>query len=82
LINHWQQRFATDSRTTVVGLGRRYTESRDPDDNLLLATATAGRARYLITNDHDLLELPESFRRTAKYNILTSRQFLRAEGAN
>ena len=38
LIDQWQRRFATDSRSTVVGLGRRYTTSRDPDDNLLLAT--------------------------------------------
>jgi putative PIN family toxin of toxin-antitoxin system len=76
LISGWQRRFASDSRSTVIGLGRRYTASRDPDDNLLLATATAGRAVYLVTNDRDLLELPEGFRRTLKYQILTPRQFL------
>jgi putative PIN family toxin of toxin-antitoxin system len=78
LIDDWQQRFASDSRSTVVRLGRRYTESRDPDDNLLLATATAGRAAYLVTNDRDLLELPENFRRTLPYRIVTPRQFLQA----
>jgi predicted nucleic acid-binding protein len=36
---------------------RRYTASRDPDDSLLLAIATAGRAEYFITNDRFLLEL-------------------------
>jgi putative PIN family toxin of toxin-antitoxin system len=70
LIDEWQGRFAGDSRSTVVRLGRRYTESRDPDDNALLATATAGRAAYLITNDRDLLELPASFRRILKFHVV------------
>ena len=61
LIDEWQQRFTTDPRCTFVKLGRRFTESRDPDDNLMLATAAAGRAGYLVTNDRDLLELPLSF---------------------
>jgi putative PIN family toxin of toxin-antitoxin system len=82
LIGQWRQRFAGDSRSTIVGLGRRYTASRDPDDNLLLATATAGRAAYLITNDFDLLELPASFLRTLPYRILTPRQFLQTVDAN
>ena len=58
-VREWQVRFDRDRRTTLVNLGRRYTESRDPDDNVLLATATAGRASFLITNDLDLLELPD-----------------------
>jgi putative PIN family toxin of toxin-antitoxin system len=82
LIYQWQQRFAKDSRSTVVGLGRRYTESRDPDDSMLLDTATAGRAAYLITDDRDLLELPDAFRQTLKYQIVTPMQFLLATGAN
>ena len=76
-VRDWQVRFEADRRATLVGLGRRYTESRDPDDNLLLATATAGRAEFLITNDRDLLELPEEFRRRLPYNILTPQMFLR-----
>jgi putative PIN family toxin of toxin-antitoxin system len=78
LIEEWQRRFGSDSRSTVIRLGRRYTESRDADDNLLLATATAGRAAYLVTNDRDLLDLPASFRRTLRYGIVTPRQFLQA----
>src|SRR3972149_11368343 len=82
LIDQWQKRFAGDTRSTVVRLGRRYAESRDPDDNLLLATATAGQAAYLITNDRDLLELPASLRQTLKYRIVTPRQFLQTLGVS
>src|SRR4051812_11756218 len=62
LIEQWRLRFEGDPRVTVVRLGRRYTESRDPDDNLLLATARSGKAHSLITNDRDLLDLPEAIR--------------------
>ena len=78
LLENWRQRFAADSRATTVGLGPRYFASRDPDDNLLLATATAGRAAYLVTNDRDLLDLPVSFLRTLKFEVLTPAGFLRA----
>ena len=77
-VRDWQLRFETDRRATLVGLGRRYTESRDPDDNLLLATATAGRAEFLITNDLDLLELPENVQDRLPYDIVTPQAFLRA----
>ena len=74
----WQQRFVADSRSTLANLGRRYVESRDPDDNLLVATACAGRADYLVTNDRDLLELPEPFQRTLPFAIVTPQAFLAA----
>jgi putative PIN family toxin of toxin-antitoxin system len=47
-ISEWRLRFERDSRCTQVNLGRRFRESRDPDDNVFLATALAGRAAYLI----------------------------------
>lgn len=81
LIERWRDRFANDPRSTVVNLGRRYSESRDPDDNLLLATATSGNCEYLVTNDRDLLDLPPEFQRTLKYEILTPKQFLQTVGA-
>lgn len=74
-VTAWQQRF-DDNRSTVVNLGKRYTESRDPDDNLLLATARSGRADYLVTNDRDLLELPAAFCRTLPFAIVTPETFL------
>jgi putative PIN family toxin of toxin-antitoxin system len=62
---------------TYVNLGSRFTESRDPDDNLILATAAAGRVKFLITNDHDLLDIPPEQRRKFKFEILTPVAFLR-----
>ena len=75
-VDEWQKRFEADRRSSLVNLGRRNTASRDPDDDLLLATATAGEARYLITNDRDLLEVPDSFRQTLKYTIVKPQEFL------
>ena len=34
---------------------------RDPDDNLFVATAMAARAKYLVTQDRDLLVLGKPF---------------------
>lgn len=76
-LQDWQARFETDRRVSLVNLGRRYTESRDPDDNLVLATATAGQAKFLITNDRDLLDLPKEFQLSLPYRILTPHRFLR-----
>jgi putative PIN family toxin of toxin-antitoxin system len=76
LVAEWRHRFEQDLRVTVVMPDRRYAESRDPDDNLLLATARAGKARYLITNDRDLLEIPAETRRSFPFSIRTPGQFL------
>jgi putative PIN family toxin of toxin-antitoxin system len=76
-VAQWRVRFEEDSRCQLVSLARRYTESRDPDDNLVLATATAGQANYLVTNDLDLLELPHAFQRRLPYRILRPRDFLK-----
>jgi putative PIN family toxin of toxin-antitoxin system len=78
LVGQWRRRFEEDSRSTLVKLGRRYRASRDPDDNLLLATAASGRAAYLVTNDRDLLDLPVSFLRSLRFAVLTPAAFLRA----
>jgi len=42
-----------------------------------LAVARAGRARFLVTNDRDLLELPEEFKRRQSFAIVNPREFLR-----
>jgi len=76
-VAEWRQRFAEDKRCTMVRLGRRYTESRDPDDNLLLATALAGRADYLLTNDRDLLDLPMEFQAKLPFLILPPWAFIK-----
>lgn len=75
-VEEWRKRFEADTRSTLVNLGRRYTASRDPDDNILLATAASGNAMYLITNDRDLLDLPQDFQQMLKYEIVRPQDFL------
>ena len=77
LVEEWRLRFEQDSRVTVVRMGASYTESRDPDDNIVLATALAGKARFLVTNDRDLLDLPIGFQRRQPFEIVNPQQFLR-----
>jgi len=61
---------------THVNLGPRFTESRDPTDNIMLATAAVGKAKFLITNDRDLLDIPAAQRRRFKFDIVTPHEFL------
>jgi predicted nucleic acid-binding protein len=61
---------------TTVRLGPRFTTSRDPDDDLFLATAAVGKAQYLITNDRDLLDITTVQRRKFMFAIVTPRELL------
>ncbi len=61
-------------------LGKIPTESRDADDNLMLATALIGKADFLITNDKDLLDIAESDKKKFKFRIVTPTGFLMAIG--
>ena len=62
---------------THIKLGKRFKDSRDPADNLFLSTASSGRAKYLVTNDNDLLEIPEATKRKYKFKIITPAKFLK-----
>jgi putative PIN family toxin of toxin-antitoxin system len=48
-INKLAERIRNRQTVSHTNLGARPTESRDPDDNVMLATAAAGRAQYLVT---------------------------------
>ncbi len=61
-------------------LGKIPTESRDVDDNLILATALVGKAEFLITNDKDLLDISEADKKKFKFRIVTPIEFLNAIG--
>ncbi len=78
VIEEWRERFTEDSRVSFVNLGTRFELSRDPDDNLVLATAATGRASWLLTNDKDLLDLPEDSMRLLRFEISTPHMFLRS----
>lgn len=77
-IARFHQRLLTANTVTRVNLGRRFQVSRDADDDFLLATAHAGRAQYLVTNDRDLLEIPAEERKPFRFEIVTPYQLLRA----
>lgn len=62
---------------TQVKLGKRFTDSRDPKDNPFLSTASAGRAKCLVTNDDDLLKIPEAIKRKYKFLVITPAEFLK-----
>lgn len=74
----FRRRLLTSATVTHVNLGKRFPLSRDADDDFLLATAHAGRARYLVTNDRDLLEIPAEERRRFRFETVTPRDLLLA----
>jgi uncharacterized protein len=61
------------AQATVVDLGAIAAVARDPKDDPFLATAAVARARFLVTEDKDLLVL-EAHRET---QILDAASFLR-----
>jgi putative PIN family toxin of toxin-antitoxin system len=76
----WRARFERDNRCTVVGETGWRAGSRDPADNVFVATARTGKARFLVTNDLDLLHLPEEVHRGRRLAIVTPRRFLAQPG--
>ncbi len=77
LITPFRTRLRLSPTVTHVNLGKRFVVSRDADDDVLLATAHTGRARYLITNDRDLLEIPVKQRSRFRFEIVKPAQLLR-----
>ena len=59
----------------MVGVGAS-TLSRDPKDNVFIATAIAAKAKFLVTNDRDLLDIDEAKKRTLRFKIVTPTEFL------
>lgn len=78
-IARFQQQLQTASIVTYVNLGARHAISRDPDDDVLLATAAAGHAQYLITSDKDLLDISLAQKRRFKFEIITPVTFLQRQ---
>ena len=72
LAEHLQRR----DTVTRVRLGPRLAASRDPDDNTMLATAVVGKAKFLVTNDRDLLDISTAQRRKLKFEIVRPQEFL------
>ena len=79
-INAFSERIEKRLTVTKVSLGKIPTESRDIDDNFVLATALVGKADFLITNDKDLLDITETDKKKFKFQIVTPSEFLKAIG--
>lgn len=71
----WKNRLGDKRIAKLVGVGAS-TLSRDPKDNVFIATATAAKARFLVTNDRDLLDISDAKKRTLRFKIVTPTQFL------
>ena len=77
-ITRFHERMLTSRTVTHAALGKRFSVSRDADDDVLLATAHAGRARYLVTNDRDLLDISPAERRPFRFEIVRPWELLLA----
>lgn len=75
-VRRFAERLRHRDTVTAVRLGARSAISRDPDDNLLLATAAVGKAKFLITNDLDLLEIPAKQMKKFRFKIVSPSEFL------
>jgi uncharacterized protein len=71
-----EERFARRKTVTHVSLGSRPKLSRDPDDNMMIATARSGKARFLVTNDRDLLDISASDQARLRLAIVTPSESL------
>jgi putative PIN family toxin of toxin-antitoxin system len=72
----WRKRFGDKRIAKTIGVGTS-TLSRDPDDNVFIATATAAKAKFLVTNDRDLLDIADTEKRRLRFDIVKPEQFLK-----
>lgn len=77
-INAFSERIEKRLTVTKVSLGKIPAESRDADDNLVLATALVGKADFLVTNDKDLLDIFAADKKKFKFRIVSPIEFLTA----
>ena len=75
-----EHRLLTSKTVTKVNLGKRFKLCRDPNDNMFLDTAYAGKAKFLISRDNDLLEIPKLDLRGLRFQIVSPFEFLQQLG--
>ncbi|HEX8265690.1 MAG TPA: putative toxin-antitoxin system toxin component, PIN family [Pyrinomonadaceae bacterium] len=75
-IARFHERLLNSPVVTLTNLGKRFNDSRDADDNVMLDTAQAGHAKFLITNDRDLLEISVEAKRKFSFKIVKPMEFL------
>lgn len=72
----WRKRFGDKRIAKSIGVGTS-TLSRDPADNVFIATATAAKAKFLVTNDRDLLDIDDADKRRLRFDIVKPEDFLK-----
>jgi putative PIN family toxin of toxin-antitoxin system len=75
-IARFHERLLNSPIVTQTNLGKRFNDSRDSDDNVMLDTAQTGRAKFLVTNDRDLLEISDEAKRKFSFQIVKPTEFL------
>ncbi|HJQ68651.1 MAG TPA: putative toxin-antitoxin system toxin component, PIN family [Blastocatellia bacterium] len=75
-LRSWEQRFRNKKLVENVETKQNILLSRDPDDNIFITTAVVAKAKFLVTNDRDLLDIEESDKRKLRFEIVTPKQFL------
>jgi len=75
-LDKWRLRFGDKKSCKAVVPRTKPLISRDPNDNMFIATALSAKAKFLITNDLDLLEIDDSDKERLKFEIITPRGFL------
>jgi putative PIN family toxin of toxin-antitoxin system len=68
--------FATANTVTQVNLGKRLFLSRDSDDNKFLSTAHVGKAKYIVSRDNDLLDIPKTDLQGLRFQIVSPFELL------
>jgi len=63
-------------RPFFLPLGKRFSLSRDSDDDKFLDPAHAGRAKFLITRDNNLLDIPKNNLRGIRFQIVSPPELL------
>jgi uncharacterized protein len=76
LIKRLEERLTGRSTVTHVRLGSRPNVSRDPDDNVMIATARSGKAQFVVTSDRDLLEILPAEQARLRLEVVTPQAFV------
>jgi len=75
-VERFKERLRKRETVTHVQLETRPIGSRDADDNIIPAAAIAGKAKFPITNDRDLLHISAKEKKRFKFGILKPAEFL------
>ena len=72
----WRKRFGDRGMTRHVVVRRKLEVSRDPKDNVFLATARVAKARFVVSNDRDLLEVSKPQQQKFNLEIVRPQRYL------